>query len=78
MRLLPVTGALLTDAGAWIEAKIRATGEAAAEMVLAELRQERHAAQQARRACVRAAWVMATIGLVVLSGLGGVALAGLR
>jgi hypothetical protein len=69
---------LLTEAGAWIEARLRAAGETAAEMVLAELRQERQAAQTARRGCVRAAWAMAAIGLVVLSGLGGLALASLR
>lgn len=68
---------LLTEAGEWIEARIKAAGEAAAGTVLAELRQERHAVQKAERAAIRAAWIMAAIGLVILSGIGGVALGSL-
>ena len=70
--------ALLTEAGEWIQARIKAAGETAAGMVLAELRQEMQAAERTRRTMVRAAWAMAIIGLVLLSGLAGVILAGLR
>lgn len=70
--------ALLAEAGGWIEARMRAAGEAAAEKLLAELHQEKQAAQTARRMCVRIAWATAAIGLVLLSGLGGIALASLR
>ena len=69
---------LLTEAGEWIEGRIKAAGEAAAALVLAEIHQEAQAAQKARRAMVRAALTMVVLALVVLSGLGGVVLAGLR
>ena len=70
--------ALLTEAGEWIEARITAAGEAAAKMVLAELRRETESARKARRSAILAAWVTAMAGLIVLCGLGGMALAGLR
>jgi hypothetical protein len=70
--------ALLTDAGAWVEARIKAAGETAAGMVLAELRQETQKVEVARRAIVRAVWAMAIMGLAALSGVGGMVLAGLR
>jgi hypothetical protein len=70
--------ALLTEAGEWIEARITAAGETAAKMVLAELRRETESARKASRAAILAAWVTAMAGLIVLCGLGGMALAGLR
>jgi hypothetical protein len=68
--------ALLTEAGEWAEARIKAAGEAAAAMVLADLRQATAKAERARQVAVRAAWATAIFGLVTLSGLGGMALAG--
>jgi hypothetical protein len=68
--------ALLTEAGEWAEARIKAAGEAAAAMVLADLRQATAKAERARQVAVRAAWATAIFGLVILSGLGGMALAG--
>jgi CHASE3 domain sensor protein len=47
-------------------------------MVLAELRRETESARKASRAAILAAWVTAMAGLIVLCGLGGMALAGLR
>ena len=70
--------ALLTEAGEWIEARITASGETAAKMVLAELRRETESARKASRSAILAAWVTAIAGLIVLCGLGGMALAGLR
>lgn len=70
--------ALLTEAGEWVEARMKAAGEAAAGLVLAEVRQEALAAQKARRVLVRAAWAIVVVGLMVFSGLGGVVLAGVR
>jgi hypothetical protein len=70
--------ALLTEAGEWIEARITAAGETAAKMVLAELRRETESARKASRSAILAAWVAAMAGLIVLCGLGGMALAGLR
>jgi CHASE3 domain sensor protein len=70
--------ALLTEAGEWIEARITAAGETAAKMVLAELRRETESARKASRSAILAAWVTAMAGLIVLCGLGGMALAGLR
>ena len=69
---------LLTDAGEWLDARMKAAGEAAARLVLVELRQEIEAARKARRAMVRAAWVLVTVYLAGLSGAGGIALANLR
>ena len=70
--------ALLTEAGEWIEARITAAGETAAKMVLTELRRETESVRKASRSAILAAWVTATAGLIVLCGLGGMALAGLR
>ena len=70
--------ALLTEAGEWIEARITVAGETAAKMVLAELRRETESARKASRSAILAAWVTAMAGLIVLCGLGGMALAGLR
>ena len=70
--------ALLTEAGAWIEARIKTAGEAAAGMVLAELRRETEKVETSKRAIVRAAWAMAVVGLMALCGMGGMALAALR
>jgi hypothetical protein len=67
--------ALLTEAGQWVETRIKAAGEAAAAMVLTDLRQETAKAERARRGAVRAAWATAMIGLVILSGAAGIALA---
>jgi sorbitol-specific phosphotransferase system component IIBC len=67
--------ALLTEGGVWAEVRIKAAGESAAAMVLADLRQETVKAERAHRAAVRMAWVTALVGLVILSGLGGIALA---
>ena len=58
--------ALLTEAGA------------AAGMALAELRRETEKVAKSMRTIIRAAWAMAMVGLVVLCGLGGMALAALR
>jgi len=67
--------ALLTEGGVWAEVRIKAAGESAAAVVLADLRQETAKAERAHRAAVRVAWVTALVGLVILSGLGGIALA---
>jgi hypothetical protein len=69
---------LLTDAGGWIDGRMKAAGESAAALLLAELRQEMQAAQKARRAMVRAAWFLAIFCLVILSGAGGAILASLH
>jgi CHASE3 domain sensor protein len=70
--------ALLTEAGAWLEARIKTAGEAAAGMALAELRRETEKVEKSKRTIIRGAWAMAVVGLVVLCGLGGMALAALR
>ena len=70
--------AMLTEAGEWIEARIKTAGEAAAERVTGELRKETRKAEKARRTTVRVAWAMAVVGLIVLSALGGIVLAGIR
>ena len=67
--------ALLTEGSVWAEGRIKAAGESAAAVVLADLRQETAKAERAHRAAVRVAWVTALVGLVILSGLGGIALA---
>jgi hypothetical protein len=69
---------LVTDAGVWIEERMKAAGEAAATLVLAELRRETQAAQTARHTMVRAAWLMVVICLTAVSAASGIALASLR
>ena len=70
--------ALLSEAGDWIETRIKAAGEAAATSVLAKLRQETQQAERAKRVSIRAAWATAILGVVVLSGVAGIMLAGLK
>jgi hypothetical protein len=69
---------LLTDAGSWIEARIMAAGEAAASRVVAQLQEETSKAERANRITVRIAWFISAVGLMALSGLCGLLLAGLR
>ena len=69
---------LLTDAGEWLDVRMKAAGEAAAALVLVALRNEIEAARKARRAMVRAAWLLVTICLAGLSATGGIMLASLR
>jgi len=69
--------ALLSNAGDWIEKRIKEAGQEAAAAVLASLRQETAKAERASRLSVRVAWTTAVIGLAILSGLGGMTLAGL-
>ena len=70
--------ALLTEAGEWLDVRIKAAGEAAAELLLVEVRREIDAAGKARRSMVRAAWLLVTICLAGLAGAGGIVLASLR
>jgi hypothetical protein len=66
---------LLTESGTWIDGRMKAAGEAAVELLRVELRQEALAAQKARRAMVRVAWLIATSCVVVLSAVAGYILA---
>jgi ribosomal protein L12E/L44/L45/RPP1/RPP2 len=67
--------ALLSEGGEWAEARIKAVCETAGAEVLANLRQETAKAERAHRATVRVAWLTAVIGLLIVSGLSGIALA---
>jgi hypothetical protein len=69
---------LLTDAVEWIDERMRAAAEAAAAIMLIELREEKHAAQKSRRALIHAAWLVSGICLAAVSSLGGFVLATLR
>ena len=60
-----VAEAIVTEAGAWVETRIRAAGEAAAEALLGRLQRETDKAQRASRTAVRAAWVGAAANLVL-------------
>ena len=66
---------LLTDAGTWIDGRMKAAGDAAAAILLAELRQETKAAQKASQTMIRAAWLMTVICLAALCGVGGMTVA---
>jgi hypothetical protein len=70
--------ALLTDAGEWSEARLKAAAETAAGMMVAHLRLEMQKMAAAKRIVAGAVWVMAILGLVILSGLTGMVLAGIR
>ena len=70
--------ALLTETGEWLDVRIKAAGEAAAALLLVEVRRETDAAYKARRSMVRAAWLLVTLCLAGLAGAGGIALASLR
>jgi hypothetical protein len=69
---------LLTEGGEWAEGRIKAAGESAAAMVLADLQQETAKAERASRVAVRAAWGTAIFGLVTLSWWVGMTLASFR
>ena len=70
--------ALLTDAAEWIDARMKAAGAAVAEQVVTDIQQELQTVRQARRSMLRLAWIVMVVGLVALSGAGGIALAALR
>ena len=70
--------ALLTDAGNWSEARFKAAAETAAEMMLAQMRLEMQKMVAAKRVTVGAVWIVAILGLVLLSGVTGMVLAGIR
>jgi hypothetical protein len=69
--------ALLSEGGEWAQARITAACETAGAAVLANLREETAKAEHASRVAVRAMWMTAIVGLVILSGLGGMAFGGL-
>jgi hypothetical protein len=69
---------LLTDASGWIDERMKAAGEAAAALMLAELRQDTLAVKKATRTLVRAAWLMTIVCLAALSGAGGIFMASFR
>ena len=69
---------LLTEAGEWIEEKIKVAVEAAGALLLNELKRELQQAQKTRRACLRAAWFTLVVCLIVLSSLAGAYLASFR
>jgi hypothetical protein len=69
---------LITDAGEWIESKIKAAGETATKQIQAELQIEVQKAKDAERAAVRAALLTGFLGLAVLSGFVGILLAQVR
>ena len=66
---------LINEAGDWIENRIKAAGEAAAASVITSVRQETERAERAMRVSVRAAWAIGFFGLMLLSGVAGMALA---
>lgn len=70
--------ALLTDAGEWLDVRMKAAGEAAAASVLVGIHKEVEEARTVRRVMTRAVWLLVTICLVGLSGVGGAVLASLR
>jgi hypothetical protein len=69
---------LLTDAGIWIDGRMKTAGEAAATLLLLEIRQETQAMQRTLRIMARLAWFVGIVCLAALSGAGGLALASLR
>jgi hypothetical protein len=66
---------LITEGGAWAEKRIKEAGQEAGAMMLADLRQELAEAKRAGRFAARAAWVAGAGCIMILSGLGGMALA---
>lgn len=70
--------ALLTQAGEWIEARIRTAGDAAASRVLEELGGETLKVERARHITVCIAWGAALASFVALSAVAGVILGSLR
>ena len=63
--------ALLTEAGEWIDARMKTAAESAAEFLSAELRRETETTQRARRAMVCAAWFLAIASVMAVSGVAG-------
>ena len=68
---------LVSQAGEWSAARLRAATEEASEALLHQLRRETAAAERASRIAVRIAWVLGSAGAIVLAGAGGFLLAGL-
>jgi hypothetical protein len=67
--------AIVTQGGAWIEKRINEAAQKATAILLADLREEAAKSHRAIRFATRAAWVAGVGCMMILSGLGGIALA---
>jgi hypothetical protein len=66
-----VSEKLVTEAGIWAETRIKAAGEAAAAMVIREIRSDLLKAQRASRTAISAAWITGIMSGITLCGLLG-------
>jgi hypothetical protein len=73
-----VSEKLVTEAGIWAETRIKAAGEAAAAMVIREIRSDLLKAQRASRTAISAAWITGIMSGITLCGLLGNVFASLR
>jgi hypothetical protein len=73
-----VSEKLVTEAGMWAETRIKAAGEAAAAMVIREIRSDLLKAQRASRTAISAAWITGIMSGITLCGLLGSVFASLR
>ena len=65
---------IVTKAGEWAVAQIKAGAAEAAALVIADIRQETSKVERASRVAVRSAWATAFCALVVAAGLAGIIL----
>jgi hypothetical protein len=66
---------LLTDAGEWIEGRIKAAGESVAASLLGQVSHELQKTRRLQRSCLHAAWFATVVCLIGLSCLAGAFLA---
>ena len=63
---------LITGGGEAVAERLKAAGEAVTAATLMQLRQETARAEKASRVAVRAAWTMAALTAITVSGLAGI------
>jgi hypothetical protein len=68
---------LITEAGEWSAARLKAAGEEAGSALLLQLQRETTKAERASRLAISAAWAITGISAIALAGVAGFILAGL-
>jgi hypothetical protein len=68
---------LITEAGEWSAARLKAATEEAGSALLVQLHRETAKAERASRLAISAAWVITGISAIALAGMAGFILAGL-
>jgi len=71
-----IAASFVTRAGEWSAERLRTAVEEATNALLAQVGQDAARAERASRIAVRIAWIMSGVGIVAMTGVAGLVLAG--